>query len=734
MPNYFKIAGPLAELLSKLPAGSRAAQEAIAAEMAAKKAAQEAAYAPHTLPTEKGNKTIANAKKTLNPQDEARLEAELRAKGKEKFLEPSKVKQRLYHGTSKDITEFNPSKIGALGPGVYLSKHPSEASGYANITNRKGDLNPNVMPLYAQAENPFVISNVNNSHEELFKYFDPEGNLSDDEVIKRVLNAGYDSIYAKDSGELNMLNPRKIKSAIGNRGTYDIEDPDITKAHGGLVHMAEGGVPEKRDVSQLFPLKDEPKKPLTLLERDVYNTFGMLPDEDRLNILPRYKKDKGIIAPEIIYDLVKAIQSPRTSMHSELGLEDALNFALNTMGGSSVASAPQEALQMGMAKNALKSTAPANRLLTAADRAKVGKVASEAATNQPVTKLSEALGNMGAEGKKLRITQSDRTGAKYLGGPFFSAMQHTDPRYKEAMATWGVKTPSAASTIANQSGEDIIWSTLVGSPTQHRSNELIFNKLYKEFQKAAKQGNLSDELHAKFNNVLKPLFGEGADILDPSLRKQIDTFEKRAIVGNLLLGEGLGGGLRGGSIIPGKQIMAETMEPMLREAETFSIGPRLFQLNKGVISRPDLHPAFPEILQGKDSGELFRPVTNEIALPTFNEEFRARTGRKKPGYYDLTMTPEGHPYPTQDITEKYLTHLQKEGHADGGAIDLDELVHDAIKMAQGGSVEEEPDDDKPVSLDHMMLSAIHKMANGGSVYDTEPDMSDGGQFIQGEAF
>jgi hypothetical protein len=70
------------DLLTKLPAGTDDSQKAVAAEMAAKKAAQEAAYAPHTLPTEQGNKTIANAKKTLNPQDEARLEAELRAKGK----------------------------------------------------------------------------------------------------------------------------------------------------------------------------------------------------------------------------------------------------------------------------------------------------------------------------------------------------------------------------------------------------------------------------------------------------------------------------------------------------------------------------------------------------------------------------------------------------------------------------------------------------------------------------
>lgn len=333
------------------------------------------------------------------------------------------------------------------------------------------------------------------------------------------------------------------------------------------------------------------------------------------------------------------------------------------MGILSAAKAGAKALEEAFkAEQAAKAFVP----VTAADRAAIGKKAAEATAKQTPTRMSEALGNANIEGKKLRVTQTDRTAAKHLGGAPFSMMQEVDPRYAGIMATWGVKTPGAAKNIANQSGDDVVWSTLIGSPTQHRSNELIFEKLYKSFQKAAKQGDLSEELRIKFNNALEPLFGEGADILDPKLRKQIDTFEKRAAVGNLLLGEGLGGAQRGGSIIPGAKIMAETTEPMLRDVETFSIGPRLFTLNKGVVTRPDIHPAFPEILQGEDLKQLFVPAPNEIALPTFNEEFKARTGRKRPGYYDLTMTPPGQPYPTQDVTEKYLRHLERHGYAKGG--------------------------------------------------------------------
>lgn len=69
MPNYSKLFGNIGDIMSKLPAGSKAAQEAIAAEMAARKAAQEAAYAPHTLPTDKGAEELEKAKKTLGKAD-----------------------------------------------------------------------------------------------------------------------------------------------------------------------------------------------------------------------------------------------------------------------------------------------------------------------------------------------------------------------------------------------------------------------------------------------------------------------------------------------------------------------------------------------------------------------------------------------------------------------------------------------------------------------------------------
>ena len=630
-------AADLDEVMGRLPKIDPALQAKIDAELNEIRRRQREAYNVPQLPKEKGKKALAEARRILmTPEERAASEAQFREQGLQSFLEPSAIKERLYHGTSRpDLTEFKTGKMikekqypgNTIEPwavdnrdAVFLTPDPQFSSRYSGGDwEVSGGYTPTTYPVRVQVKNPWDYENPDHIEGVIQAYKekyplrrDKSGAVPSEESLRHhwfeknvrelplrerdnwsgvekadlqeiIRSLGHDAFFVKEAGikNLGVYDPRKIKSAIGNQGTYDIENPDITKAEGGLAMAGGGG------------------------------------------------------------KLGKALKAAR-------GAEKAVESGKD-----------------------LQSMVEAARPLTAAERAMAGKLMTEYIAAQPVTRLSEALGNVGAEGKKLRITQSDRTAAKYLGGPPFSGLQLVDPNYAEARATWGVKTPTAAKIITNQTSPDILWSTLIGSPFQHRSNELIFDKLYKAFQKSAKEGNLSEELRAKFNAALEPHFGEGADILDPKLRKEINTFEERGIVGDLLLGKELGGALRGGSIIPGGKIMMESTEPMLQGVKTFSVGPRLFTLDKGVISRPDMHPAFPEIMQGEDLRQLFTPVPNEIALPTFHEEFRRRTGgKKKPGYYELTMTPKGDPYPTQDITEKYLTHLQREGYADGGGVHM----------------------------------------------------------------
>jgi len=57
------------------------------------------------------------------------------------------------------------------------------------------------------------------------------------EFVTAAKEAGHDSVFGYEAGRktLGTFYPHQIKSATGNRGTYDTTDPDITKADGGNV-------------------------------------------------------------------------------------------------------------------------------------------------------------------------------------------------------------------------------------------------------------------------------------------------------------------------------------------------------------------------------------------------------------------------------------------------------------------------------------------------------------------
>jgi hypothetical protein len=301
-------------------------------------------------------------------------------------------------------------------------------------------------------------------------------------------------------------------------------------------------------------------------------------------------------------------------------------------------------------------------------------------------KASEALGKI--EGRPLVITQADRTkvGGGFLGGPGFSSLQLTEPEYRAAEAAWGVKTPGVAKMIiggGKKAGDSPVFTTMIGSPTQHQSNQMVFDKLYSDFKKSAKKGNLDPELRDKINIKLasavdkegNPVFPPDVDIMDKKFKDIANTFDRRSIAGHLMGGVQVGG--KKGQIIDYDKIIRETTDPALIDVPSGALGNRLFTLSGGIIDRPDLHPAFPTILQGEDLGVNFSPVARDILMRDFIEKTMREKGRT-PGYMDYTR---GHP-PSQLITEDLLTEMQKLGlkkggqvhKAAGGAITGDDLI------------------------------------------------------------
>jgi len=215
--------------------------------------------------------------------------------GKKKFLGESKVKERLYHGTNKNIRSFSHKLIGTqsgnrgfFGRGFYLSGDPDVANSYADTTGG------NVMPLHVSLDNPLVIEDkishkaaqaLNHALEtDAFKPGMQKENVKNglsmtmvdnpdvaDMMTDKLIGRGYDGVVYGNNREVVAFHPHQIKSAIGNRGTYDTTNPDITKAKGGSVKEPKNTVKayklfrvHPKHPGKLFPLFVNANEPVEM--------------------------------------------------------------------------------------------------------------------------------------------------------------------------------------------------------------------------------------------------------------------------------------------------------------------------------------------------------------------------------------------------------------------------------------------------------------------------------------
>jgi hypothetical protein len=156
----------------------------------------------------------------------------------------------LYHGTSDNIHEFNlehPNRkdAGWLGHGVYLWDKPNIAGDYAQYL-KPGAASPNILPLHAALKKPYFATAKDKQKFMLLQHSQGRDVASDASKAwtDDLKNKGHDGVILTGAGvnwkdapnEYVIFDPRQIKSATGNRGTFNPSEPDITKADGGYIH------------------------------------------------------------------------------------------------------------------------------------------------------------------------------------------------------------------------------------------------------------------------------------------------------------------------------------------------------------------------------------------------------------------------------------------------------------------------------------------------------------------
>jgi len=133
--------------------------------------------------------------------------------GKSKVVDENGEPLVVYHGSKADFTEFKRSKGGEFGSGMYFSDNIDSAKMFGSF--QKGDSEVVTMPVYLTLKNPLITNDRNV----------PRG-----AGIKSLIKKGYDGVIGTTpNGQKQYIafSPEQIKSATGNRGTFDAGERNI---------------------------------------------------------------------------------------------------------------------------------------------------------------------------------------------------------------------------------------------------------------------------------------------------------------------------------------------------------------------------------------------------------------------------------------------------------------------------------------------------------------------------
>ena len=173
--------------------------------------------------------------------------------GDSKVVDENGAPLVVYHGTGADITAFDEGAVGAnFGDeaGFYFTNNTRHSEGgngkvYEDMTSagayaKNAEGAPNIMPVYVALQNPKIIEGRSDGGGVLSLIETPT--YSAGQALLDALDEGFDGIIVRDmaatfNGQPETVviasRPEQIKSATGNRGTYDPSDPNILHQFAG---------------------------------------------------------------------------------------------------------------------------------------------------------------------------------------------------------------------------------------------------------------------------------------------------------------------------------------------------------------------------------------------------------------------------------------------------------------------------------------------------------------------
>lgn len=169
----------------------------------------------HTAPMRDSGSPLYDLTNSLKMADVKQTETSAFRKwfGGSKVVDEKGEPLVVYHGTQSNISEFTPSRGGEYGSGIYFSDDSASAAKYAEA--RSGAAN--IIPAYLSLQNPYMAKDRG--------YVRGAG-------VRRLKAQGYDGIIGTGStGEKQYIvfDSTQAKSALGNVGTFDPNNPNILK-------------------------------------------------------------------------------------------------------------------------------------------------------------------------------------------------------------------------------------------------------------------------------------------------------------------------------------------------------------------------------------------------------------------------------------------------------------------------------------------------------------------------